>query len=417
MQIIVRILRCDFSVYPTFVGDYCVAKMKLITCVLVFTAAVLADTNVEQLLKEGNDQFTAKLFQEAIKINPGKSVVQSAFSVLTPLSQLAVASVGESHDEILNAIGMPNDNVTKEAVARINTRLSSVKGVELKQASKVYISSGYTLNDEFAELSKNVFHSEVENVDFSNPIETAKKINEWVEEQTNKRIKELVDPSTIGPDTVTVLANAIYFKGRWMYPFSQRATYERDFYVTKENKVKMSMMHKRHKFKNGYSSELGAKFLELPYVGDETSFVVVLPDEVDGVDALIKKLEDPAAFTRGLQTMTSQTVIVDLPKFKIETTINLKQAFENMNLTKLFSSGTARLDNLIKGGSNLYVSDAIQKAFIEVNEVGAEGAAANALNIVLKKKQIIQNFFTADHPFLFFLMQKDIILFNGVFRS
>ncbi|XP_075970397.1 antichymotrypsin-2-like [Anticarsia gemmatalis] len=390
--------------------------MKLIICVLVFTAAALADSNVEQLLKEGNDQFTAKLFQEAVKINPGKSVVQSAFSVLTPLSQLAVASVGESHDDILNAIGMPNDNVTKEAVSRINTRLSSVKGVELKQASKVYISSGYTLNDEFAEVSKTVFHSEVENVDFSNP-KTVDQINEWVEEHTNKRIKDLVDPSMIGPDTVTVLANAIYFKGKWKYPFSELATYERDFYVTKENKVGVSMMHKKHAFKIGHSSELGAQFLELPYIGDETSFVVVLPDEVDGVDALIKKLEDPAALTRGLQTMWKQNVAVDLPKFKIETTTDLKQALQNIHLTKLFTAGAARLDKLLKGESNLYVSDAIQKAFIEVNEEGAEGAAANAFAIYRSDPRNTPIPFTADHPFLFFLMQNDIILFNGVYRT
>ncbi|XP_075970398.1 alaserpin-like [Anticarsia gemmatalis] len=390
--------------------------MRLIICVLVFTAAALADSNVEQLLKEGNDQFTAKLFQEVVKKNPGKSVVQSAFSVLTPLSQLAVASVGESHDDILKAIGMPNDNVTKEAVVRINTRLGSVRGVELKQANKVYIRSGYTLNDEFADVSKNIFHSEVQNVDFSDS-NTVKEINEWVEEQTNKRIKDLVDPKTIGPDTVTVLVNAIYFKGRWRFPFSRHSTYERDFYVTKENKVTMSMMHKKRTFRNGYSSELGAKFLQLPYVGGETSFVVVLPDEIDGVDALIKKLEDPAAFTRGLQTIVAEEVIVDLPKFKIETTIDLKETLQNMNLTKLFASGSAQLNNLIKGENNLYVSDAIQKAFIEVNEDGAEGAAANAFDHVRKSFKKTRNHFTADHPFLFFLTHNDIILFNGVFRS
>ncbi|XP_075970393.1 alaserpin-like isoform X2 [Anticarsia gemmatalis] len=392
--------------------------MKLIICVLLLTAAALADSNVEQLLKEGNDQFTAKLFQEAVKSSAGKSVVLSAFSVLTPLSQLALASVGESHDEILNAIGMPSDNLTKEAVARINTRLSSVKGVELKQANKVYVSSGFTLNDEFAEVSKNVFHSEVQNVDFSDQTGTAKQINEWVEDHTNKRIKDLVDPNSIGSDTVTVLVNAIYFKGRWKNPFIKLATHTRDFYVTKENKVGIPMMHNKDDFKYGYSSELGAKFLELPYVGEETSFVVVLPDEVDGVDALIKKLEDPAAFTRGLQTMSTQDVVVALPKFKIETTTNLKQALQNMNIAKLFTAGSARLDNLIKGENNLYVSDAVQKAFIEVNEEGAEAAGGNEFGIVpTSLSRIPPKFFTADHPFVFFLMQNDVILFNGVFRS
>ncbi|XP_075970380.1 antichymotrypsin-2-like isoform X6 [Anticarsia gemmatalis] len=394
--------------------------MKLILCILVFTAAVLADTNVDKILKEGNDHFTANLFQEVVKKEAGKSVVLSAFSVLTPLSQLAVASVGDSHDEILSAIGMPNDEVTKNAISSINTRLSSVRGVELKQANKVFIRNGYTLNDEFAEVSKNVFHSEVQNLNLTDNVGSARQINQWVEEHTNRRIKDLVDPKIITPLTVSLLVNAIYFNGRWKTPFSNRWTDERDFFVTKENTISIPMMHQTDEFKYGSSSELNARFLEMMYAGDETSFVVVLPDEVDGVDALIKKLEDPAALTRGLQTMSYQNVVVQLPKFKIETTTDLKKVLQNMNVTKLFAPGQARLDNLLRGESDLYVSDAIQKAFIDVNEEGSEAAAANVFSDILTSDIIDMRepvHFIANHPFVFYVMQNNIILFNGVYRS
>ncbi|XP_075970381.1 antichymotrypsin-2-like isoform X7 [Anticarsia gemmatalis] len=393
--------------------------MKLILCILVFTAAVLADTNVDKILKEGNDHFTANLFQEVVKKEAGKSVVLSAFSVLTPLSQLAVASVGDSHDEILSAIGMPNDEVTKNAISSINTRLSSVRGVELKQANKVFIRNGYTLNDEFAEVSKNVFHSEVQNLNLTDNVGSARQINQWVEEHTNRRIKDLVDPKIITPLTVSLLVNAIYFNGRWKTPFSNRWTDERDFFVTKENTISIPMMHQTDEFKYGSSSELNARFLEMMYAGDETSFVVVLPDEVDGVDALIKKLEDPAALTRGLQTMSYQNVVVQLPKFKIETTTDLKKVLQNMNVTKLFAPGQARLDNLLRGESDLYVSDAIQKAFIDVNEEGSEAAAANVFEDVQRMQRFRpteQLYFIANHPFVFYIKYRNIILFNGVFR-
>ncbi|XP_075970394.1 antichymotrypsin-2-like isoform X1 [Anticarsia gemmatalis] len=392
--------------------------MKLLL-ILVLTAAVMADSDVGQLLKSGNDQFTTKLFQEVVKQHNMSSVVLSAFSVLSPLAQLALASVGPSHDEILTTIGMPSDNVTKEAMMSLNTRIGAVKGVVLKQANKVYVRTGYTLNDVFAAVSKSVFNSDLQNIDFSNREGSANEINQWVEDNRNKRIKNLISKEAITSDTISILVNAIYFKGKWKTPFEKFVTREQDFYKTKDDTVRIPMMNKFNYFNYGESSELDAKLLEMPYEGDEASFVVILPNKYDGIDSLIEKLRDPAAFTKGLETMYYTDVRVALPKFKIETMTSLGEALVNIGVSKLFSSTEARLDHLVKEKSNLYVTSAIQKAFIEVNEEGAEAAAANAFlaGATSVGEQHRSHVFTADHPFVFFLMQKDIILFNGVFRS
>ncbi|XP_075970391.1 alaserpin-like isoform X2 [Anticarsia gemmatalis] len=390
--------------------------MKLLL-IFVMTAAVMADSDVGQLLKSGNDQFTTKLFQEVVKQHKEGSIVLSAFSVLSPLAQLALASVGPSHDEILTTIGMPNDNVTKEAIMSLNTRIGAVKGVVLKQANKVYVRTGYTLNDVFAAVSKSVFNSDLQNIDFSNREGSANEINQWVEDNTNKRIKNLISPDSITPSTISILVNAIYFKGKWKTPFEEFKTYNRDFHVTKDNTVRIPMMNNFNYFKYGESSELDAKLLEMPYEGDETSFVVILPNKYDGIDSLIEKLRDPAAFTKGLETMYYTDVRVALPKFKIETTTNLMAALGNIGVSKMFSSTEARLDNLVKEKSNLYVTGAIQKAFIEVNEEGAEAAAANAFESGIESVGPPPLDFTADHPFAFFLMQNNIILFNGIYRT
>ncbi|CAB3243946.1 unnamed protein product [Arctia plantaginis] len=394
--------------------------MKIYLFILTLVAStVISDTNVQDVLKKGNDQFTAKLFNEISKDQAGKSFVLSAYSVLSPLAQLALASVGRSHDEILTAIGMPNDNVTKEVFSDANNKIRLINGVELKQANKVYVRDGNNLNKEFAAISRTVFNSEVQNINFENSKEAADEINTWVEENTNKRIKELVDPSTLSADTAAVLVNAIYFKGNWQTPFKEYGTHDRDFFVTKDQNIKIPMMHQTDSFKFGDSDELDAKLLEMPYEGGETSFVVVLPKQNDGIESLIEKLKDPAAFPKARSTMHTVDVQISLPKFKIETTTDLKEVLQKVNIKQLFKAGQAHLDNLLEGASNLYVSDAIQKAFMEVDEMGTEAAAANAFGVsyLSAVDERYYETFDADHPFVFYLMNHDNIFFNGVFRS
>lgn len=392
--------------------------MKLLLYIFAVVAGAMADGDLEEILKAGNDQFTANMFQAVVESAGDKSCVLSAFSVLSPLAQLALASVGESHDDILKVIGFPNDNVTKEVFKDVNARLRSVKGVDLKQANKVYIRNKYSLNDQFAVVSKDVFNSEVQNIDFDQNDKAAAEINAWVEDNTNHRIKNLVDPESIDGSTTAILVNAIYFKGKWKKPFEPSHTTDRTFHVTKDKTVTMKMMYKNDDVKYAEVAELDAKFIELPYEGDETSLVIALPNQVDGINTLIEKLSDPAALNKALESMNFNEVDITLPRFKIETTTNLKEVLEKMNIKKLFSPSFARLDNFLKETSDLYVSDATQKAFIEVNEEGAEAAAANQFNIAYLSAVISEpKQFVADHPYVFYLRKEHIILFNGVVKS
>ncbi|XP_026328448.1 antichymotrypsin-2-like isoform X3 [Hyposmocoma kahamanoa] len=394
--------------------------MKLILTLSVLVAAVMAEQDPKQLdnlLREGNNQFTARMFSEVVKSNPDKSVVLSAFSVLTPLAQLSLASEGASHDELLKAIGLPNDNVTKLVFPRLNEELKSVKGVELKTASKIYVADGSELNPEFSAITKDIFNSEVKNVDFTKSTETAKEINTWVEDQTNNRIKDLVSADDLSSDTRSVLVNAIYFKGKWDSPFKKESTKDEDFHVSKDKTIKVPMMHVQGDFKYADSDELNAQLLEMPYEGGEASFIVILPKEVDGIAALVDKLKDPSALESATSKMYTFDVNVSLPKFKIETKTDLKDVLLKMDVKRVFDPQQAQLSRLLKGEGNLFVSKAIQKAFIEVNEEGAEAAAANAFVAVFTSAAITRpSEFKADHPFVFVLKEGEIILFNGVHR-
>ncbi|XP_053602605.1 antichymotrypsin-2-like isoform X16 [Plodia interpunctella] len=390
--------------------------MKLLFCLFAVMAAVKSDTN--ELLKHANQKFTAKMLSEVVKQNPQKSVVLSAFSVLTPLAQLSLASEGASHDELLNAIGMPNDNSTKEVFTSLTKDVSKIQGVELKLASKVYVAANYELNEQFQATTKKVFNSEVQNVNFVKNLEAAKTINTWVEDQTNKRIKDLVEPSELDGSTRAVLVNAIYFKGSWLEKFDPKLTQNKKFQVSKDKSVDLPFMYKNKNFKYGESQELNAQLLELPYQGEEASFLVVLPREVDGLAALEEKLKDPTVLQKAIDNMSPQEVNVYLPKFKIETTTDLKQALENMDVKKVFDASQAKLTGLLKSPETLFISAAKQKAFIEVNEEGAEAAAANEFGIAYLSAVISNPLtFEANHPFVFFLRKGDTILFSGVYMS
>ncbi|XP_064071296.1 alaserpin-like isoform X4 [Vanessa tameamea] len=393
--------------------------MKLLLCICFLSIAVsaMAEQDVDQILQDGNNKFTANMFNEVVKANKEKSIVLSAYSVMPPLAQLALASVGESHDELLNAIGMPNDNVTKAAFSFANSKLRSTKGVTLQTASKIYVAQNYELNTEFAAVSRDTFGSEVKNVDFSKNTEVAAEVNAWVEDQTNHRIKDLVDPASLTSDTRALLVNAIYFKGTWKIPFQTFATKDRDFHVTKNKVVQVPTMYNKDTYSYTESIELNAQILEIPYEGDEASCVFVLPREIDGINELAEKLKDPTVLDKAMSNMREIEVEVYLPKFKIETTTDLKDILQKMDVQRLFSPKTARLDNLLKHTSNLYIDSALQKAFIEINEEGAEAAAANDFGIRVLSGIPDALQFEADHPFVFYLYNGNNILFNGVYYA
>ncbi|XP_072941006.1 antichymotrypsin-2-like [Epargyreus clarus] len=393
-------------------------KPLLLTLLALTVMAMAQDLDIANILRNGNNRFTARMFYEVVNVkeNEKKSVVLSAFSVLTPLAQLALASEGPSHDELLNAIGFPDDNTTTAVFSLIDEKDSSIKGVQLKKASKVYIRLDYKIHEEFAKVSKSAFHSEIANIDFSDNERAANEVNSWVEDQTNHRIKNLIDPGTINYKTVAMLVNALYFKGAWKYPFTELSTRGQDFYVTKTETTRVSMMHNTMHYSYGYSDKLRSKFLELPYAGDQASLLIVLPHDVEYIGSLIEQLRDPNVLEEETKNMYEVEVDVSLPKFKIETTTNLKEVLEKMNVTKIFGD-EAKLIKLLETDKNLYISNAVQKAFIEVNEEGAEAAAANVFDIALSDSldTPLRHEFIADHPFVFYLKVHNDILFNGVF--
>lgn len=213
-----------------------------------------------------------------------------------------------------------------------------------------------------------------------------------------------------------MLVNAIYFKGLWKDQFNPEATSLEEFHTSKESSKEVHMMYKQSRF--GINTEctgLNANAVEIPYKSSETSMVILLPHEVEGLSELEAALT-PSKLADILLGLRSKTVALSLPRFRIEHSINLKKILRAVGVEDLFTN-KADLSGM-NGKKDLTLSSAVHKAFVEVNEEGTEAAAATAMSIRVKCA-VMAIPFSVDHPFMFFIRSHDpdIILFVGSVRD
>lgn len=215
----------------------------------------------------------------------------------------------------------------KEAIAdnfkNFVTTLNSRKGDStLDTANKVFVKSGYEIKPKFEEYAVQSFGSEVQALDFSQGVESAKTINQWVEAKTNNKITELIDPSSLTDDTRVVLVNAIYFKGHWKHQFNKNLTAKGPFWTSSDDSVEADFMQLKENFNYGSIVELDATALELKYANSDLSFLILLPNSRNGLPELEQKLShfDLSKINEQLEELE---VDVTIPKFKVEHKVEL----------------------------------------------------------------------------------------------
>ena len=211
--------------------------------------------------------------------------------------------------------------------------------------------------------------------------------------------------------TRLVLANAIYFKGKWEKQFDENATTRADFRVSPGETVRVPMMSRKGDF--NYTENGRLQVLELPYQGNELSMVVLLPGKVDGISRMEASL-NPKSLDALLGSLETRKVTVYFPRFKTTSSFNLKDTLESMGMPDAFDPARADFSG-IDGHKSLFLSAAIHKAFVEVNEEGTEAAAATGMIVVTTSVPLEPLVFRADHPFLFLIRHNPSgsILFLG----
>ena len=253
--------------------------------------------------------------------------------------------------------------------------------ITLNIANRFFAQKGYRFREAYLSLVKQNFGGAFEPLDFvADPAATTQRINKWVADQTRDRIRDLIPGGALDKTTRLVLANALYLKAPWASEFSQNATQSQLFFVRGAS-VDVPMMRKTDK-NFGYARREGFTVVSLPYAGNDLQFLVLLPDDINGLRGLESKLS--ADVLAGCAKLEKRDVDLYLPKFKLEPpTITLAKQFEALGMKTAFDQpkGSANFDKIAPRTPDdyLYISQIFHKTFIVVDEKGTEAAAATAV--------------------------------------
>ncbi|MBS3734967.1 MAG: serpin family protein [Phycisphaerae bacterium] len=288
-----------------------------------------------------------------------------------------------------------------------------VPAYQLHVANALWPQAGYPFKEAFTGLVRTQYAAALEQLDYKAPAKARTRINAWVEDKTNEKIKNLIPAGVLDPLTRLVLTNAVYFKSNWSEDFSKHATKDGDFHVSPEKTVTAPLMHQTESF--GYAETDALQVLSLPYKANELDMVVLLPREVDGLAALEDALtaEKLAGWLEALQR---QRVRVTLPKWEFTSKFRLKSVLSAMGMPDAFDPEKADFSGMTDA-EKLFISAVLHKAFVAVDEEGTEAAAATA--VVMDTRAMPPatepKVFTADHPFVFCIRHRPTgaILFMG----
>ncbi|XP_065333054.1 antichymotrypsin-2-like [Cloeon dipterum] len=365
-----------------------------------------------QKVKRGNIGYCQKFSKEVAEGQNG-NLVHSPISCLIALAMALAGAKGESILKIARGLHLP-DNLTTalEGLSRMMKMFQETRNVELAVANKIYIRKDSPIAEDYSSSLKQYFDIEAENVVFMEP-ETVEKINDWVAKQTNNKIKNLVDTDSFDTFTRLVLVNAVYFNGTWQHQFDESRTRNMPFYIDNEKTVDVPFMYKNTYLPHKNLEELDAQLISMYYRGRDLSMEIILPNKRDGLKELEEKLAT-ANLSEILNSGLEGDMVVYLPKFKVETSLDLGKYLTKMGLEHIFSDNVDFSGISPSGANNLKVSKVMQKAFIEVNEVGTEAAAATAIvmsdGMTIKRPPSIK----CDHPFVFYLTyDRSFVIFGG----
>ena len=359
------------------------------------------------------NHFSFSLYQELEK--KPDNIFFSPFSLFTVMAMVYEGARGQTAEEIKQVFFFPEDiqllrTGQKDLLAILN---KEPKKYELRTANALWAQKNFPFLPAYFENVGKYYGGKVTSLDFISETEQSRQvINHWVEEQTNQKIKDLIPAGVLNSFTRLVLTNAIYFKGRWAKPFPKENTAEQDFHVSEEKTVRIPFMHLQEVGFNYAENEI-LQAVELPYEGKELSMVILLPR---GKISDLRQFLNSASWQELKKNFRHQTIDVYLPGFKLETKYLMggeNGILARMGMPSAFSETNADLSGMT-GRPNLYITEVVHQAFVEVNEEGTEAAAATGA-IMGVKAVLMKKVFRADHPFIFFVQEKrtGAILFLG----
>jgi serpin B len=376
------------------------------------------ETDIQSLSK-GNRNFSFDLYQ-TLRQEEG-NLFFSPYSISVALAMTYAGARGDTElefKETLNYI-LPQDRLHPAFNALDQTLAQRGEGAQGKDSqgfrlnivNAIWGQEGYEFLIEYLDTLALNYGAGIRLLDFvSDPEGARNTINNWVSEQTEGRIEELIPQGVITGLTRLVLTNAIYFNAAWEYPFEEDWTESGEFRLLTGDKVEIPMMKQVKGL--GYDSGEDYQVVELPYSGRELSMVIVVPDLErfdDFESSMTQEIIDD--IVDGLE---QRQLVLRMPRFEFEKQSRLAETLAEMGMPEAFSmeADFSGMD----GTKDLFIQDVIHQAFVSVDEAGTEAAAATAVVMTLKSAQVEEPVeVDIDQPFIFLIrdIETDTILFLG----
>ncbi len=394
------------------------------SCILVICAALLPKNvaaQVQSLVAE-NSAFALKLYPQ-LATNSG-NIFFSPYSISTCLAMTYAGARGNTEAQMSAVFGFDtNQQQFAATFNQLQNQLQSdqqTNGLELNIANALWTQVGFPFLPDFLQTATNQYQANLNQADFTTEAAAvAQAINDWVAQETQNKIQDLVPPGAIDAATRMVLANAIYFKGAWTYTFAETNTSVQPFYLSSTNQVEVPLMHQPSVVPGivvpefNYVQTADFQALELPYGSNQLSMTILLPTRIDGLDQLERQLS-PSFLSNVLAHLVPRNIDIYLPRFTNESSFSLSSTLSQMGMPDAFSPGVADFSGM-DGMHDLFLSFVVHKAWCQVDEAGTEAAAATATGVATSSSGPPPPPFRADHPFVFFIRdtQTGSLLFIG----
>ncbi|XP_066044825.1 alpha-1-antitrypsin-like [Chamaea fasciata] len=364
-------------------------------------------------LAPSNAAFAFKLYKQIRDESGNKNIFFSPLSISTAFTMLTLGARSNTLRELYKGLAF---NLTQVGEQEIHEGFQHIlqllndpqREVQLNMGNTLFVDNKVELLQTFVDHVKNFYYAEAVSSNFQNP-EAKRQINKYVETKTQGKFVDLV--KSLDPESVMVLINYIFFKGSWERPFNSFNTRDDDFFLDAKNSVKVQMMHQNKDFNVHRDENLSCWVVEIPYKGNVTS-LFILPDE-----GTMKQVEDALlkeTVSSWLKSLEEREIYLDLPKFSVSSSYDLKSLFKKMGVTEVFSD-QADLSGLAKN-LPVKVSKAIHKATVDVRENGTEASAMTMIEIsVMSMPFPAPPHITFHRPFLMMIIDKntDGVLFLG----
>ncbi len=369
-------------------------------------------------LVSGNTAFALDLYRLLAR-QPG-NLFYSPYSISLALAMTYAGARGETEQQMAQALrfNLPQADL-HPAFNALDQRLRPLDAkpaegeeqpFQLNIANSLWGQQDFEFLAEFLDTLAANYGAGMYRVDYSQPEDARLRINAWVEDQTRDKIKDLIQPGMLNPLTRLVLANAIYFKGAWVNPFDKDATRAAEFTLLDGSPVSVEMMSQWKDMSYLRGEDFAA--VDLAYKDSTISMLVIVPDEGKFMDVEAGLTPAQLESIRGGLGMAS--VKLSMPKFQFESSFGLSQALQELGMPAAFDRALADFSGMT-GKPNLFISNVVHKAYVDVNEEGTEAAAATAVIMELKAMPLEEADLTIDRPFLFLIQDRSsgTVLFAG----